>query len=152
MNWLYSLFVLAQTEMAPAAPAAAPAAGAPPGAEAAPAAGPCGGPQAMIQLVMIVAIFVIFYFILIRPQQKRARQHQDMLKALQKGDSVYTQGGIYGKVVTLTDNTVTLEIARVDNKEVRIRVLRSAVSGKATPPTEGGEAKDAEAIAKTTKE
>lgn len=151
MSWLHWLFVVAQTEVAPQA---APAGGAP-GPDGAPAGappGPCGGPQAMVQLVMIVAIFVIFYFILIRPQQKRARTHQDMLKALKKGDSVYTQGGIYGRVVTLTDNTVTLEIARVDNKEVRIRALRSAIAGKQTPPAEGGEAKDAEVIRQSTKE
>lgn len=149
MNWLHWLFVVAQTE----APAPAPA---PAGGEAAPGTGappgPCGGAAGMMQLAMIAAIFIIFYFLLIRPQQKRARQHQDMLKALQKGDSVYTQGGIYGKVVNLTDNTVTLEIARVDNKEVRIRALRSAIAGKATPPAEGGEAKDAASIRQTTKE
>ncbi len=105
----------------------------------------------MVQLVMIGAIFAIFYFLLIRPQQKRAKQHQDMLKALQKGDMVYTQGGLYGKVSAMTDNTVTLEIARVDNKEVRVRVLRNAVAGKSTPTAEGGEAKDAEIIGQSSK-
>lgn len=152
MSWLYGLLIYAQTEAPLPAPGPVPGDGAPGTGGPGGAAGPCGGPQAMMQLVMIAAIFVIFYFILIRPQQKRARQHQDMLKAIQKGDSVYTQGGMYGKVVNLTDNTVTLEIARVDNKEVRVRILRSAVAGKATPPAEGGEAKDAVVIKQSTKE
>ena len=112
----------------------------------------CGGPDTLIQFAMIGGIFVVFYFLLIRPQQKRQRKHQEMLGQLRRGDTVYTQGGIYGRVVNLTDNTVTLEVAKVDNREVRIRVLRSAVGGKQTPAADGGEAKDAESIRQTQKD
>ena len=113
---------------------------------------PCGGQDMLIQFLMIGGIFVVFYFLLIRPQQKRQRKHQELLQQLRRGDTVYTQGGIYGRVVTLTDNTVTLEVAKVDGKEVRIRVLRSAVGGKQTPTADGGEAMDAEAIRQSNKD
>ena len=59
----------------------------------------------------MIAIFVVFYFLLIRPQQKRAKEHKAMLEALQKGDEVVTAGGIVGKVGKLTDQYVTLEVA-----------------------------------------
>ncbi len=110
-----------------------------------PAVSPCGG-QSMMSFVMIGVIFVVFYFLLIRPQQKRQKEHQSLLSALQKGDTVYTQGGIYGKVTNLTDNTVTLDVSADPGKEVRMKVLRHAIAGKSTPQSEGGAAKDSEAI------
>ena len=154
MDWLISLFLLAQQEVP--GEVAGQAAG-PEGGGGAASGGPspmCGGDGMMFQLLMIGAIFVVFWLLFIRPQQKRAQQHQTMLKALEKGDTVYTQGGIYGRVAGLTDNTVTLEVAKVDAKsggEVRIRVLRSAVGGKQTPTSDGGEAKDAEAVRQSQK-
>ena len=72
-------------------------------------------------IFMMVAMFAIFYFLLIRPQQKKAKQHQEMLKALKRGDSVITNGGIAGTVVGTTEKYLTVEIA----EKVRIRVLRS---------------------------
>lgn len=107
---------------------------------------PCGGGQPMMSFVMIGVIFVVFYFLLIRPQQKRQKEHQSLLQALGKGDVVYTQGGIYGRVTNLTDNTVTLDISADSGKEVRMKVLRQAIAGKSTPQSEGGAAKDSESI------
>jgi preprotein translocase subunit YajC len=118
---MHLLLVLAQA--APTAPAApnAPAGGANP-------LGCGGGPQAMIPMLMI---FVVFYFMLIRPQQKKQREVQDWLKQLKKGDEVVTTGGLIGKISGLTDNTVTLEL----QEKVRVKVLRSHIAGK--PPAPG---------------
>jgi preprotein translocase subunit YajC len=82
------------------------------------------GPSALVSFVPLVLVFVIFYLLLIRPQQKKVRQHQQILAKLKKNDEVMTSGGIYGKVVALTDNVVTLEIA----PNVRIRVHRPQIS------------------------
>jgi preprotein translocase subunit YajC len=75
-----------------------------------------------------VLVFIIFYFLLIRPQQKKSKEHQQMLGKLKKNDEVMTSGGIYGKVTALTDSTVTLEVA----PNVRIRVNRPQISAVLT--------------------
>jgi preprotein translocase subunit YajC len=69
-------------------------------------------------------MIAIFYFILIRPQQKKAKEHRNMVAALGKGDEVVTSGGILGKVTDLTDQYVSVEIA----DGVEIRIQRNAVS------------------------
>jgi preprotein translocase subunit YajC len=71
----------------------------------------------------LVIMMVIFYFLLIRPQQKRQKEHKTMLAGLSKGDVVVTQGGIQGKVAGLTDTVLTLEIA----DKVRVKVQRSYI-------------------------
>ncbi|KAB2839205.1 preprotein translocase subunit YajC, partial [bacterium] len=71
----------------------------------------------------LLLVFGIFYFLIIRPQQKQAKKHQEMLKGIEKGNQVVTVGGIHGKVVGVADNILTLEIA--DN--VKIKVERSGV-------------------------
>lgn len=77
-----------------------------------PGAGAGGGPGSMLTgFLPLIIIFVIFYFLLIRPQQKRAKDHRTMLAALKKGDKVVTSGGIYGLVESVTENTVVLKIA-----------------------------------------
>ena len=84
----------------------------------------------------IIILFVIFYFILIRPQQKRAREHQSTLDALKAGDTVITNGGIYGTVIKIDGNVVTLQCS----DKVRIKVIKKAISSKVDPSTmEGGE-------------
>ena len=83
----------------------------------------------------MVAIFVVFYFLLIRPQQKRAKETKAMLAALQKGDEVVTAGGIVGKISKLDDAYVTVEIA----PNVEIKLQRSAIIADAAQ----GSAKDA---------
>ncbi len=92
------------------------------------------GPGMFQTLLPMVLIFVVFYFLLIRPQQKRAQEHKVMLEGLKKGDSVITQGGIYGQIVAVAENVLTVEIA----DKVKVRVARSHVAGLATDkPTEG---------------
>ena len=80
-------------------------------------------------LIMIGLMFVAFYFILIRPQAKRQRQHQDMLSKLEKGDMIVTNGGLVGKISGLTDTMLTIEL----QEKVRVRVMRSAVQSKYEP-------------------
>ena len=77
-----------------------------------PAGGEAGGMMAQFQgLIPLVFMFAIFYFLLIRPQQKKAKEHRALLEALKKGDQVVTAGGMHGKVSSLDDQVVTLEIA-----------------------------------------
>lgn len=126
-----------------APPSASPPSAAPPPSAAAPAGsgsttapgspsagGPfgalCGGGQGSFPLMMIMMI-AVFYFILIRPQQKKQKEQDSWLKSLKKGDEVVTSGGVIGRISGLTDTTVTLEV----QEKVRIKVLRSSVSGKA---------------------
>ena len=88
----------------------------------------------------MIAIIGIFYFLVLRPQSKKAKEHQRMLSELKKGDDVSTQGGIIGKITGIKDNEVTLQV----QEGVRIRVLRSAVTGVytgATPASPKTEAK-----------
>ena len=93
--------------------------------EAAPA--PQSGPLSLFQspLTMLLFIFIIFYFLLIRPQQKKQRAHQDMLGKLEKGDRIITTGGLHGTVVSLDDKIITLQV----DEKVRLKVSRSAVAG-----------------------
>jgi len=90
-------------------------------AQAAPGA---AGPPPWSMLPMIAIIFFIMYFMMIRPQQKRAKEHQELLAKLKKNDEVMTSGGIYGKVVDLKETEVTLEVA----PNVRIRVHRPQIA------------------------
>jgi preprotein translocase subunit YajC len=83
-----------------------------------------GGSSQLLSFLPLVLVFVIFYFLLIRPQQKKAKQHQEMVTRLKKNDEVMTSGGIYGKVVALADNVVTLEVA----PNVKIRVHRPQIT------------------------
>ena len=81
-----------------------------------------GGMGAFLPLILM---FVVFYFLLIWPQQKKAKAHRQVLANLQKGDSVVTSGGIYGTITGITDTVVTLEIA----EKIRIKVARSSIAG-----------------------
>jgi len=78
-----------------------------------------GGLAGLItSLVPLVLIFVIFYFLLIRPQQKRAKEHKTMIENLKKGDKIITSGGIYGVIESVGTNTITLKVA--ENTKVKI--------------------------------
>lgn len=70
----------------------------------------------MMQIILMVLIFVVFYFLLIRPQQKRAKQHREMVSGLSKGDEVMTSGGMMGTITNTTDNYVVVKVA--DNVEL----------------------------------
>ncbi len=75
--------------------------------------------------IPIILMFVIFYFLLIRPQQKKAKTHQEMISSLKKGDRIITSGGIYGQIVSLDESTASVEVA----DKVRIKVTRSSIAG-----------------------
>ncbi len=104
--------------------------------------GAVGAQGGIMSFLPLIAIFAIFYFLLIRPQQKKAKEHQAYLAALKKGDQVVTNGGLYGTITGLTDQVVTVEIA--DN--VRVKVSRQHILGSAdamkaaaeTPAKAGG--------------
>jgi len=93
-------------------------------------------PSPLLNFLPLVLVFVVFYFLLILPQQKKAKQHRQMLQNLKKNDEVMTSGGIYGKVIALAENVVTLEVA----PNVRIRVHRQQIS--APVKAEKGPSKD----------
>lgn len=76
-----------------------------------PAGGGGGGSQLMPTLVMFAAMFAIFYFLMIRPQQRQKQERERMLRTVKRGDRVVTTSGIYGTVTNLSDTTVTLRVA-----------------------------------------
>jgi len=75
------------------------------------AAGATGGMAALNQFLPLVLMFAIFYFLLIRPQQKKAKEHKALLESIKKGDSVVTASGIFGKIMAVEDGIVSLEVA-----------------------------------------
>lgn len=94
----------------------------------------------LVQLAPLVLIFVVFYFLLIRPQQKKMKAHRDMVSALRRGDRVVTAGGIIGLVTkVLSDNELQVEIA----EGVRVRVTRASVT-ELVAKTEPAPANDAD--------
>jgi preprotein translocase subunit YajC len=106
--------------------------------EAAGAAAP-KGPNLMEVLVMPAGFLVIMYFFMIRPQQKKAKEHADLLTQLKPGDEVVTSGGIIGKVRSVADGFVALEVAQ----NTVIKVLKPNVSGLSKPNSAKEGAKDA---------
>ena len=93
-------------------------------AQSAPAAAPAPFGSDFMAFLPMVAIFVVFYFLLIRPQQKKAKEARAMLEALQKGDEIVTAGGVLGKISKLGDQYLTVEIAN----GTEIMVQRGAVA------------------------
>lgn len=76
--------------------------------------------------ITLIFIFVIFYLLLILPQQKRQKQHKKMIEALKRGDEVITMGGVHGTIVQLDDATVVLRVDK--DKDIKIRVNRNAIA------------------------
>lgn len=95
-------------------------AGAPGGAPG----GAGGGMAAFQQIIPLVFMFAIFYFLLIRPQQKKAKEHKALLEAMKKGDNVITAGGVHGKVTAVENELVTLEVAN----NVNIKITKSYIA------------------------
>ena len=85
-----------------------------------------GGNDLWTQLLPFVLIFVIMYFLILRPQQKRAKEHTELIKNLRRGDTVITTGGLVGKVTKVVDDD-QIEVEIADG--VRVRQVRSMVSG-----------------------
>ncbi len=84
-----------------------------------------GGDSMLVSLLPFVLIFVIMYFMILRPQQKRAKQHQEMVKNLRRGDTVITSGGLIGKVTKVVDDEqIEIEIG----EDIRIRQMRQMVT------------------------
>jgi preprotein translocase subunit YajC len=79
-------------------------------------------------LVPVAAVIAVFYFVMLRPQQQQQQKHKQMLGALKKGDSVITQSGMFGKVVSIGEKDLILEIS-VGGGSTRVRWLKSQVSG-----------------------
>jgi preprotein translocase subunit YajC len=94
-------------------------------AQGSPFGGLMGG-DGLMQLLPFVLIFVIMYFLILRPQQKRAKEHQELVKNLRRGDTVITSGGLMGKVTKVVDDE-QIEVEIADG--VRVRQVRSMVSG-----------------------
>lgn len=92
--------------------------------QAAPAGGPSGSTGMLIGILPWVLIFVIFYLLMIRPQQQRVKQHQATIAAVKKGDEVVTGGGIRGRVTKVADDEVEVEIAQ----GVKVRIVKSTIS------------------------
>ncbi|KAB2883599.1 MAG: preprotein translocase subunit YajC [Albidovulum sp.] len=90
------------------------------------AAGGAGGAGAMVQFLPLILIFLIMYFLMIRPQQKKMKEHRAMVEALRRGDQVVTQGGIIGKVSRVKEGENEIEVEIADG--VKVRVVRSTVS------------------------
>jgi preprotein translocase subunit YajC len=89
-------------------------------------------------MFLMVAMLAIFYFLLIRPQQKRQKEHKQMLANLQKGDTIFTGGGLRGRITGLDENVITMEIA----DKVRVKVNRSAVGGLVSKGSEAASEKE----------
>ena len=96
------------------------------------AQGPNGGGSqgVMVQVLFFAAIFAIFYFLLIRPQQKTKKEREAMLSSVRKGDRVVTSSGLHGTVVGLNEHTVTLKVT----DQVRLDFDRAALGRIVTPP------------------
>ena len=97
-----------------------------------PGGGAEGGAGGFTGFIPLILMFVIFYFLLIRPQQKRSKEHRQMVSSLKKGDRIVTSGGIHGRITGLDDTTLTVEIA----DKVRVKVARSNVSAMVQPASQ----------------
>ncbi|MBW2604092.1 MAG: preprotein translocase subunit YajC [Deltaproteobacteria bacterium] len=82
------------------------------------------GAGGFTSLIPIILMFVIFYFLLIRPQQKKAKEHRQMISQVRKGDRIVSSGGLHGRVTAVSDETLTVEIA----DKVRVKIARGNVS------------------------
>ncbi len=99
--------------------------------------GSAGGTGLIVQFLPIVLIFVIMYFLILRPQQQRQRQHREMIANLRRGDTIVTTGGIIGKVAKVDENEIQVEIA----DDIKVRIVRGMIAEvrtKGEPVKENG--------------
>ncbi len=100
----------------------------------------------LIQLVPFILIFIILYFLIIRPQQRRAKEHQAMIAAVRRGDTIVTSGGLIGRVVKIIDDhEISVEIAT----DVKVRVARSSIAEVRTKGEPVKEEKASKVVKKT---
>ena len=90
------------------------------------AMGQGGGAGGFSGFIPLILMFVIFYFLLIRPQQKKTKEHREMIANLKKGDRIITSGGLHGRITGLDESTLTVEIA----DKVRVKVARGNVGAR----------------------
>ncbi len=89
--------------------------------------GTLAGPgSSLVGFLPLIIIFLIFYFLLILPQQRKQKKHQEMIESLKPGDEIVTLGGLYGKIVEVKAETITIEIA----PQTKVKINRNAVSYK----------------------
>ena len=110
------------------------------------AMGQGGGPTAQgaggfSSFIPLIIMFGIFYLLLIRPQQKKSKEHREMINQIKKGDRIVTSGGIHGRVTAVSDTTMTVEIA----DKVRIKLNRGNVAALANPSAQPQAPKDSKA-------
>ena len=96
-------------------------------AQTAPAATGGGAESSLMSLLPLVLMFVVLYFIMIRPQMKRQKEHKALIEALAKGDEVVTGGGIVGKITKVGDSYITLEVARDGDRSIEMNFQKGAV-------------------------
>jgi preprotein translocase subunit YajC len=104
-------------------------------------AGAAGGMAVVMQVLPLVLIFGVFYFLLIRPQQKKQREHRELLQKLKRGDRVLTAGGIIAQVTRVKDGVDEIEVEIAPN--VRVNVLRQTISDTLKPATADAKAETA---------
>ena len=97
-----------------------------------------GGGSSLFSLLPLALIFVLFYFLLIRPQQRRAKQHKQMVAAMKVGDEVATNGGLIGQVTDLDDNCVTLSVATGVNVQVQRHAIAQMIPKGGFKELDGG--------------
>ena len=97
-----------------------------------------GSGSSLFSLLPLALIFVLFYFLLIRPQQRRAKQHKQMVAAIKAGDEVATNGGLIGRVTDLNDNCVTLKVATGVNVQVQRHAIAQMIPKGVFKESDGG--------------
>lgn len=95
-----------------------------------------GADSFLTGILPLILIFVVFWFLLIRPQQKRMKEHRALIAAIKKGDEVMTAGGIVGKVIKASDHSPTVEVEIADN--VRVQIARGQIAGLWNPQATAG--------------
>jgi len=93
-------------------------------------AGGAGGGGGLGAFLPLIIIFAIFYFLLIRPQQRKSKQHKQLLSELRKGDKVVSSGGLHGLITGMSDDVLTVEIS----PKVRVKISRSSIAGVVRRP------------------
>jgi preprotein translocase subunit YajC len=82
----------------------------------------------LMQLLPIILMFVVLWFLMIRPQMKKAKEHKNMVDSLAKGDEIVTQGGVAGRIVKIGENYLTVEVGTIKDQSVEIYIQKNAVS------------------------
>ncbi len=98
-------------------------------------------------LIPLILMFVIFYFLLIRPQQKKSKDHREMLSRLKKGDRIITSGGLHGRITAVSETTMTVEIA----DKVRVKIARGNVGQILKSSSQSQETKNSKSDSKKAK-